>query len=70
MKFAKITVTFLYQEPPTNISKGPRKNMGDQEFFFFNGKALKKKLPIFVHRKYIDINGLLLGYGEDGGVHE
>jgi hypothetical protein len=27
-------------------------------------------LPFFVHRKYIDINGLLLGYGEDGGAHK
>jgi hypothetical protein len=43
MKFAKITVTFLYQEPPTNISKGPRKNMGDQHFSFL----MQKKAAIF-----------------------
>jgi beta-galactosidase beta subunit len=40
--------------------------MGDQDISFLMERHSKKKLPIFVHRKYIDIHGLLLGYGEDG----
>jgi beta-galactosidase beta subunit len=52
--------------PPTNISKGPWKNMGDQHFSFLMERHSKKSCQVFVHRKYIDIHGLLLGYGEDG----